>query len=695
MKAEVIWALKCVQNNYSFQSNNGLNEIFRLMFPDSTIASGFSMAETKSKYLVQFGISRFVFEQLMEDIKGCPITFKFDETTTVQTKKQYDGFFQYDSKKFKKIVTHYAGSLFVGHCNKEQLKDHFFEFIAKLKIDVNLLLHISMDGPNVNKSFHKSLEQELLEKNGKRILNIGTCVLHPIHTGFSKGLSKLNFDFNKLSYDMHFFFKYSSARREDFKLCELETELEVKYTLKHVPSRWLSLKKVLIRIQEQWSNLKEYFLNFIPKQKNFTREIACTERYQFIKKRLLDDASLVYIGFAIFFAEILEKFLFKFQSKDPMIHILYNGIGDLFFELMNKFLKTENIIDKYGKRIEAKNLGKVDVSNNANQLSIHSIDYGTKVKSIIAKLESKCNIDHLKTEMKLSLIETTQYLQKMLPHDNTFLRDSQYLHPEKIRSQYSKSALSRIAVSIVNILKNTQALTTKTPEEYSDQIISELNIYKTEPIQSNNDVETFYNEMSKATDLQGKPKFTNLSSLAKICLCVSHGNADPERGFSLNKAILDGRESLKDDTIIALRIVKDHLILHERIENFKISQRLLYFASKARQEYQNHQEMERKKSIEHAARKRQAEENEKTSKKRKESVNEINQLINEETFKLKAAEDLIVKGNSMLEAAIANNNISKQKVQEAKALIDMGLKTSKSIKDTLDTLNKKKENMTN
>ena len=39
--------------------------------------------------------------------------------------------------------------------------------------------------------------------------------------------------------------------------------------------------------------------------------------------------------------------------------------------------------------------------------------------------------------------------------------------------------------------------------------------------------------------------------------CLSHGNAEPERGFSENKRILEHREGLHEETIVALRMIKD------------------------------------------------------------------------------------------------------------------------------------------
>lgn len=114
-KAETIWALKCVKANFSFASNN--ENVFKLMFTDSKIAANYNMCETKAKYVVQFGIAPYVQNVLVTDMKNQAFTFKFDETTTNQVKKQYDGYIQYFSPKFDTIINHYCGSLFLGKCH--------------------------------------------------------------------------------------------------------------------------------------------------------------------------------------------------------------------------------------------------------------------------------------------------------------------------------------------------------------------------------------------------------------------------------------------------------------------------------------------------------------------------------------------------------------------------------------------------
>ena len=51
----------------------------------------------------------------------------------------------------EEIKTIYCGSLFVGHCTADDLLDHFDHFMKDFGLDVEYLLNIGMDGPNVNK----------------------------------------------------------------------------------------------------------------------------------------------------------------------------------------------------------------------------------------------------------------------------------------------------------------------------------------------------------------------------------------------------------------------------------------------------------------------------------------------------------------------------------------------------------------
>ena len=101
-------------------------------------------------HVIKFGLSPYFKESLNNDCYFKAFCFKFDEATTNQIKKQYDDFVQYWSKSQNKIAMAYCGSLFVDHCPADKLVEHFFTFIEKIGLDIKFMLHLGMDGPNVN-----------------------------------------------------------------------------------------------------------------------------------------------------------------------------------------------------------------------------------------------------------------------------------------------------------------------------------------------------------------------------------------------------------------------------------------------------------------------------------------------------------------------------------------------------------------
>ena len=137
-------------------------------------------------------------------MKCVPYTFKFDKTTTIQTKKQYDGYLQYWSSSREEIVNSCYGPIFIGHCSLKSLIQHYLEFEngAAMKLDSTPLLHLGMVGPNVNKKFTSVLILGIEEETNSKLMNIGTCCLHPVHTSVRKGLKKLNFGFDEFFHDV-------------------------------------------------------------------------------------------------------------------------------------------------------------------------------------------------------------------------------------------------------------------------------------------------------------------------------------------------------------------------------------------------------------------------------------------------------------------------------------------------------------
>ena len=136
-----------------------------------------------------------------------------------------------------------------------------------------------MDGTNVSLKFQKNLKTNFKESFYKEFLEINTYTLHKVHTSFKKGVLQLPIDIDNFAISLHGLFKLSSARREDYSHLEDATEVTAYYVLRHSFVRWLTMIYVLVRIIEQWPNLKEYFITFLPKQKEFKQTIKETKPY--------------------------------------------------------------------------------------------------------------------------------------------------------------------------------------------------------------------------------------------------------------------------------------------------------------------------------------------------------------------------------------------------------------------------------
>ena len=62
------------------------------------------------------------------------------------------------------------------------------------ELDLHRMVHVSMDGPKVNLSFHREAreEQEL-----PKLVDIGSCGLHIIHGAFKTGAESTDWNLEK------------------------------------------------------------------------------------------------------------------------------------------------------------------------------------------------------------------------------------------------------------------------------------------------------------------------------------------------------------------------------------------------------------------------------------------------------------------------------------------------------------------
>ena len=90
-------------------------------------------------------------------------------------------------------------------------------------------------------------------------------------------------------------------------------------------------------------------------------------------------------------------------------------------------------------------------------------------------------------------------------------------------------------------------------------------------------------------------KYPQLFALVKCVLSLSHVNSAPESGFSINKSMLEVHgHSLGEDTLEALRVVKDAIVNSGSVLNIPITHMLIMSVKNSYQKYQADLEAKRK-----------------------------------------------------------------------------------------------------
>ena len=124
-KAVILWALKSVMSHFSYNSAHDITDVFKAMFPDSSIAQHMSCSPTKLSYImISFGIPPYFMELLLAEVKEAPcFVISFDESFNEELEKEQMDFIV---RYFKngKVESRYVSSGFLGHTTAEDLKGH-------------------------------------------------------------------------------------------------------------------------------------------------------------------------------------------------------------------------------------------------------------------------------------------------------------------------------------------------------------------------------------------------------------------------------------------------------------------------------------------------------------------------------------------------------------------------------------------
>lgn len=85
MKAEIIWALHTIENNFSFSASEHAVTMFAAMFPDSAIPSSMTAKRGKQAYTITDSIHPYIENVLRDELEGLPLSIAVDVATKNNT----------------------------------------------------------------------------------------------------------------------------------------------------------------------------------------------------------------------------------------------------------------------------------------------------------------------------------------------------------------------------------------------------------------------------------------------------------------------------------------------------------------------------------------------------------------------------------------------------------------------------------
>ena len=132
-KAEALWALKSVKDDFSFHASDGFPQLLQRMCPDSETAKVVKMSHTKVSYVIGHGLGPYFLQKTVDDILNTPRTYftlHFNETTS-QIKKLLDILVMYYSDNHNEVRVRFLKAAVFGHAYAESVTNELCETLQK------------------------------------------------------------------------------------------------------------------------------------------------------------------------------------------------------------------------------------------------------------------------------------------------------------------------------------------------------------------------------------------------------------------------------------------------------------------------------------------------------------------------------------------------------------------------------------
>lgn len=390
-------------------------------------------------------------------------------------------------------------------------------------------------------------------------LHCTTCFLYFSfrHCAFKTSIQETGWDVVSFLRALYNLFKDSPARRALFSSL---TDSNI-FPKKFCAVRWLKNVDVAQRAIELIPKLK-IFVDEVEKNKSLH-----SNSYEIVKRAISDQLLSAKLEFFSSLASDIEPFLEKFQSDEPMVPFLFEELSALLMTQISRIIKP-------GALEEIKSLKDLKILEK-NYLSASEISIGIAAKSAINKANKTSGkmkallILQFRESCKKALIK---FIHKMLDKSplNLRLTKAASCFDPKVAAN-PKIAQKRMELLLTILLENNWLSSSNV-----DKIMRDYNVVITQAGVASAMKNYDRKERIDHFWMKHIDKMSNLSRVIKIICVMSHGNANVERGFSVNAECVV--ENMRDELLVARRIVYDTILSIGGIYNLEVKKTLIHAA---------------------------------------------------------------------------------------------------------------------
>ncbi|CAI6357069.1 unnamed protein product [Macrosiphum euphorbiae] len=466
-------------------------------------ADNLRLHRTKCTAIIKNVLCPYFKNNLKDDIGNGRFSILVDESTDISVIKYLGIAAIYYSTFQNKIVTTFFGLEELVECNAAAIVKAILNALKSYELDIKNVIGIGTDNASVMVGINNGVHEILKEKNPQLILI--RCVCHSLQLATSYACSETmprNLEF--LISETYNWFSKSTLRQQAYRhiFKVMNDDHEPLKIVQACNTRWLSIESAVVRIIDQWHELKCHFDVSRCKEKCYLAEMLYT--------MYSDEKNLAFLLFLRPLLSDLQRVnkLFESNSVDPTklvneLVTLICSIGKLFVIPTFNF----NPITK-------------DFSNFLNPNPYLSYGFEKKVEEL-RNLKLLTNLDEKNLRSRCISFATVlvKQLQQRLPENLGILQKVEIISPSNVLHQI-KDNISPLCeyfgLDLINI-------------EKIEMQWRKINLITWSNTSS---AGIFWAEVKKFKDASGSNPFEELADFAFMLLALPFSNAAVE-GYSV------------------------------------------------------------------------------------------------------------------------------------------------------------------